>query len=212
MEAWLANNFPEALSDLNAGCDESVIAEVDEKLGVRLPESLKHVYRLHDEQKTTDLSQVGIFYGVSFLSLKQMLSVWESWADLDRDCDVRLKDSLNKAQISFRPERLKALYMNSKWIPFAIIAESSYLGLDFDPEPEGTVGQVINFGRDEEQKTVLANSFGEFLEWYVSELERGNFVIVNDRGWTEFLPKDLSPRVLETGSPYLGEVATRFIQ
>ncbi len=212
LEIWLADYFPEALADLRSGCDEELLGEVEGKVGISLPKSLKEVYRLHDGQKTTDLSQVGIFYGVSFLSLKQMVRVWESWVETGKQIDnENLRDSLDSFQISFEPKKLKAMYTNDRWIPFGIIAENSYLGLDFDPAQKGTVGQVINFGRDEEQKTVLASSFDEFLEWYVSELERGNFLIVDDEGWTEFLPKELSHRVLERRSPYLGSVATRFI-
>jgi hypothetical protein len=72
-------------------------------------------------------------------------------------------------------------------------------------------GQVINFGREEEQKTVLADSFAEFLDGYVTNLERGNFLITRTSGWREFLPKELAKRVLERQSPYLGAVAIRYI-
>ncbi len=213
LEDWLGRNFPPALADLNAGCEESLLIEVEEKLNVDLPLSLKDVYRLHDGQKTTDLSQVGIFYGVSFLPLKQIVRAWESWVEtnelIERD---GYRQELDEFQESFAPEKLKSIYSNDKWIPFAIIAESSYLGLDYDPAAKGVIGQVINVGRDEEQKTVLANSFEEFLESYVSELERGNFIIDENNGWVEFLPKDLSHRVLNRRSKYLGSVATRFIQ
>ena len=52
-----------------------------------------------------------------------------------------------------------------------------------DPGPSVVVGQVINFGRDQEQKFVLARSWAHFLEDVADELERGKFVIAGDEGY-----------------------------
>lgn len=49
--------------------------------------------------------------------------------------------------------------------------------MDLDPGECGVSGQVINFGSDEEEKFVLANSVDKFLEWLVNQLEDGNFAI-----------------------------------
>ena len=35
--------------------------------------------------------------------------------------------------------------------------------MDFDPGPTGTKGQIINFGRDEDDKCVFAKSLDDFL-------------------------------------------------
>jgi len=212
LERWLGENFPEALADLNPGCNESALQTTEEKLGVTLPDSLKEVYRLHDGQKTTDLPAPGIFYGVCFLPLTKMIYQWNGWSETNEHIDKEgWRNRLDEFQTSFEPGKVRAIYSNNKWIPFALLAENCYLGLDFDPAPGGVEGQVINFGREEEQKTVLADSFGEFLNGYVSELERGNFLVARTDRRVEFLPKELAHRVLERRSPYLGVVATRFI-
>jgi cell wall assembly regulator SMI1 len=39
------------------------------------------------------------------------------------------------------------------------------------------VGQVINFGRDEEAKFVLGQTVDDFIDRIATELEAGNFVI-----------------------------------
>lgn len=54
------------------------------------------------------------------------------------------------------------------------------------------MGQVINFGRDEDDKFVLADSFGAFMEWMVAQLQAGNFLISDDTsdGHTDFALKD----------------------
>jgi cell wall assembly regulator SMI1 len=46
------------------------------------------------------------------------------------------------------------------------------LGIDLAPDVRGNVGQVINFGRDEEHK-VAAQSLEAFIEWFIDELGAG---------------------------------------
>jgi cell wall assembly regulator SMI1 len=48
--------------------------------------------------------------------------------------------------------------------------DGNHIGLDFDPDTLGTVGQVIRFGRDEDEKVFVAPTFGEFLDQLVSAL------------------------------------------
>ena len=55
-----------------------------------------------------------------------------------------------------------------------------YVGVDLEPGPRGTTGQVINFGRDELDKFVLFGSVVELLEWLAEEFERGRFVLDED--------------------------------
>lgn len=138
LEQWFAENLPAALTDLNPGCDEDAFRIVEERMGIVLPETLKEVYRLHNGQKPPERSIVGIFYGVYFLSLSQMVDQWQVWVDSNVLIDeAEHRDELDEFQVSFAPTRLKPLYSNNKWIPFAIIAENCYLGMDFDPAPEG---------------------------------------------------------------------------
>ena len=43
--------------------------------------------------------------------------------------------------------------------------------------------RLINFGRDQEKKYVLARSWAHFLEDVADELNSGNFVITGDEGY-----------------------------
>jgi hypothetical protein len=58
--------------------------------------------------------------------------------------------------------------------------DSDHLGIDLDPGPDGVVGQVINFRRDQRAKYVLAASCAHFLEDVADELEAGNAVVDDD--------------------------------
>lgn len=62
------------------------------------------------------------------------------------------------------PGAIKTKYFHIKWIPVISDHGGNYIGIDLDPDDKGTKGQVIIFGRDEEDMFVLANSWGEFLE------------------------------------------------
>jgi cell wall assembly regulator SMI1 len=68
---------------------------------------------------------------------------------------------------------VKKLYANRGWVPFA--GDQNYVAIDFDPGPKGKVGQIINAGRDDEIRHVIADTFGEFLE-FVAELFTGGKV------------------------------------
>ena len=59
----------------------------------------------------------------------------------------------------------------------------SIKGIDLDPDKLGIVGQVINFGRDENRKIVANESISDFLFWLIEELSDGNFNInIEDDG------------------------------
>ena len=211
-ENWIAKNAPEVLNDLNDGCSLEQLLEVENEIGIKLPQSFKDFYLIHNGQKDEDY--FGLFYGVSLLPLHKILEEMRIWNGIiDEYGEEGMKENFDNFQTSLMPDKVKAKYTSKRWIPFAIIWDSNYLGLDFDSGVSGTVGQVINFGREEEQKAVLGNSFEEFINWYVQELDRGNYLIEVINGGKWFIPKELKSRFGEGGSSkLLGYVANRFIK
>ena len=83
---------------------------------------------------------------------------------------------------------VKPLYASKRWVPFAQDWGGNHLGIDLDPDVKGVAGQVINFGRDEEDKRAIAPSITAFVEWMLGELLRGNFSI--ERLNTTFVSQD----------------------
>ena len=209
-ENWLAENVPEVIDDLNEGCDLEQLAEVENEIGLQLPQSFKDFYLIHNGQKDEDY--FGLFYGVSLLPLNKILEEMRVWNSIiDEYGEEGMKENFDYGQMSFLPSKLKAKYASKKWLPFAIIYDNCYLGLDFNPEIEGKVGQVINFGREEEHKTVLATSFEEFIDWYIRELERGNYLIYLENEHKKFIPLEFKERFFRGFNYLSGYVATRFI-
>lgn len=210
LEAWLEKEYPEMLADLNPGCSQEQLIDVEKEIGVQLPESVKSFYLIHDGQKSEDYQ--GIFYDVAFLPLDRMVRERRTWCEIiDSYGEEGMRAEFDEFQVSLMPDKVKAMYANKKWIPFAVIWDNCYLGLDFDPEVNGKVGQVINFGREEEQKTVIADSFEAFIDWYINELERGNYLIGYEDESNYFIPKELHSRFFGGVTHLLGYVANRFI-
>ncbi len=210
LEAWLAKEYPEMLADLNPGCAQEQLSNVEQEIGVRLPESVKNFYLIHDGQKSEH--DKGIFYDVAFLPLARLIADWRMWSEIiDSYDEETMRTDFDEFNISLMPDKVREKYANKRWIPFAVIWDSNYLGLDFDPEVNGKAGQVINFGREEEQKSVIADSFESFIAWYINELERGNYLIGYEGRSKYFIPKELRARFLGGSTSLLGYVANRFI-
>jgi cell wall assembly regulator SMI1 len=173
IESWFSVNRPEFLEDLAPGCSEAALAETEALLGTVLPEDFKELYRRHDGQMMKYCW--GLFYGIQFISLSKVRQEWLCWKAV-------IKDGLDDSPSfeSAQSGAVKDLYASLRWIPFGIDSGGNSIGVDLDPGPSGTCGQVINFGRDEYEKFVLARSMSEFLDWFADQLESGNFLIQDE--------------------------------
>lgn len=173
LENWLKKHLPEVAADLQPGASDAALQRVASALGIALPEDFQQLYRWHDGQ--TMAVNAGPWYGLNFLPLARVQSECEMWRETLREIDPDTLADLNDGMQSTPPGHVKKQYGNPLWIPFAYDWGGNYLGLDLDPDTQGTKGQVINFGRDEERKIAVAPSLTAFVGWLVSELEAGNF-------------------------------------
>ena len=106
-----------------------------------------------------------------------MIDDWNVWRDIASD---PLNDDLSENSTSYPSGAVQTVYTTPGWIPFAHDGGGNHLGIDLSPGPVGQIGQVINFGRDEDNKFVIAPSFEAFLEWQLTQLQSGNFRIVTE--------------------------------
>ncbi|WP_229297047.1 MULTISPECIES: SMI1/KNR4 family protein [Herbaspirillum] len=178
LEKWLETNLHEVYVDLAPGCSEADLAEFENQIGVALPESLKDLYRMHDGQFVS--ANTGPFFGLIFLSLADARKHWESWKKVIDECSPGDMQGASRFCKSAKAGAIKEIYANKFWIPFAYDYGGNHLGVDLDPGERGNVGQVINFGRDEDEKFVLGSSVETFMEWLVEQLESGNAAIRNE--------------------------------
>lgn len=79
----------------------------------------------------------------------------------------------NEILFTSTPENtIKKKYSNHKWIPIFSDHGGNYIGIDLDPDVQGKKGQIINFGRDEEDKFVIADDLEQFFDFIINELAK----------------------------------------
>lgn len=155
------------------GTTEETIQEIEDKMGIAFPRSLRDFYlTMNGEQSTFH----GSFFGLMVYSIEEMYRVWEEWRVYD--ADEELNDSEYYASIV--SNKVQCLYTNPLWIPLAHDGAGNYFGIDLDPDEEGVVGQIINFGRDENEKMVFADSLVEFIQLMDQYIEEEGIVIHED--------------------------------
>lgn len=178
LKAWYAEHLPEVVTSLNPGASEEALGAFTRELAEEglpgLPVGLRDVYGQNDGQAR---ASSGFFFGLEFLRLEEVRRNWQGWCEHAKD---RSLDDLNENSRSYPQGAIQLRYANHGWIPFAFDWGGNHLGIDLTPGPAGRVGQVINFGRDEDHKFVLAPSLEAFLAWQLRALQRGNFRIVTE--------------------------------
>jgi cell wall assembly regulator SMI1 len=178
LEQWLGQHLPEALADLNPGCSDQELDQLESRLGCNLPADFRALYRCHDGQKG---ETTGLICGLQFLSTQALYDEWFAWHELAADFAQEAEEyndqnlALEITGESYPIDAINPIYINLKWIPFTHDGGGNHLGIDLDPGSTGAIGQVINFGRDEKNKYVIAQSLSEFFDWMISQYQAGNY-------------------------------------
>lgn len=170
-------HLPEVVAVLNQGVSDSGIYAFEEKTELKLPEDVRESFLIHNGHEEVypgaivgePLDPLESVQG-SVLFQQQICAEYDE-SDGDDHWDTRAK--------SFPVDAIHCRSFNGRWVAMGDWDSNCY-GIDLDPGPNGVVGQVINFGRDEEEKYVLAQSWAHFLEDIVDELEAGNLSVIRD--------------------------------
>lgn len=184
--AWATIHLPELAASLRSGTSTQQLDEAEALLGRKLPTELRELYLLADGQ--TD-DGPGLFFGLPFIPLDRLTSERKSW---DEVADQGRDDGISSEFLSSDPAgAIQLRYAHRGWLPVSHDWGGNHIGVDIEPGPSGTLGQVINFGRDEDAMYVMANSLSAFLGWLADSLAAGNFRIERnpegETGGVEFL-------------------------
>lgn len=164
----LKDSLPELGNSLNAPASNEKIQLVEHTIGKTLPEDLKTFYRIHDGES----GGIGLFFGLSFLSLDEAIADWKTWEEIADDIST-----LDTDIISIPTNFIKENYANRFYFPISTDYSGNHIGIDLDPDEKGTFGQVINFGRDENIRYVIAFNITDFLQFILFQLKKGNYRI-----------------------------------
>jgi cell wall assembly regulator SMI1 len=159
-----------AAARINPGATRQELQDLETHLGLGLPESLKSFLTEHNGQ--SDDAKVGAYVGSQLLSTKGIRAQWDNWRSIDEeDMNADCAEFMSSKPEGF----IKPLYCNRHWIPLTHDDGGNHVGLDFDPDLKGTRGQVIVFGRDEDEKALFASSFDDFLTTLVTKLRSADW-------------------------------------
>lgn len=176
LEAWLVEHAPGIHATLRPGAPDVELDALESATGLKLPEAFRTLYRWHDGQDQRNY--VGGVFGLSFLPLERVSGEWHVWAEIGGDPEWEdLNEDMAAVSVSHPTGAIQAAYTTPGWLGFLADGGSNSVGLDFNPGPAGTAGQVITFGRDEEEKYVLADSLDDFLREYLHRLETGRVTV-----------------------------------
>ena len=152
---------------LNGPALPEEIADIERQMGMELPSELKELYRLNNGQN----HQYGVIFGLDFLSVEDMFRRWSEWKELiESEGDEGLRE-LGEFCQSHPAGVIRPVYADTGWIPVLYDGAGNAIGFDMNPGPDGTPGQLINFGRDEDGKYVLASSLGEFIDRLTGQVD-----------------------------------------
>jgi cell wall assembly regulator SMI1 len=178
LESWYGAHLPELLALLRPGCSPEELASFEKEFRLALPDDVKASFLIHDGQQLH--TSPGAIAGQPFDSLDRIRHNFGFWRELCADAEQADHVLLeSQYDTSFPIDAIQCENATPYWIPLGDWDGNCY-GIDLNPGPNGVVGQVINFGRDEENKYVLALTWAHFLEDIADEFEAGHLVPMAD--------------------------------
>ena len=163
---WLAEHAPGAFANLAPPASAAALDALEKQLGQALPKALRQLLSRHDGERKIDGPSV--LPGLRFLSCKRIVREWKTWASL-RKSEAKHLPEHDAAAGNLDPG-VRPVYTHPAWIPlFQDGDRADYFGIDLAPAPGGKKGQLINFGRDEDQHFIAAADLDSFLAFWLAE-------------------------------------------
>ena len=153
--------------ELRPPATEDEIAAAEAELGLAFPADLRALYGLLDGE----YNSYGLFGGPTFLALVDVVSQWKYFCEPDED-----PPSTHDVGIEAHPPgTVRPVTWHPRWIPFGNRNDGNFFGVDLAPGPNGTVGQVIEFGVDYDDGpvTFVADSVTDLLADLVARMAAG---------------------------------------
>ena len=139
-----------------------------------LPTDLKEVYKLTNGGEK-------LFFGLNLLSTTEILQHHLFWED---NLKGQMPGDNVSGNYSVKPVKaIKAEYVNLKRMPFANDCTLNFFNIDNDPDVSGTIGQIINSGRDEYELVVMASNLTEFARKVLLRIAANKTYITADKNF-----------------------------
>ena len=133
--------------------NDAIYAEFENEAGFAFPAILKSFLTLHNGVENT-----------AFMDAQRILKEWRDWQSIYNEwTQEELFDTDNESNIKTVP-----MYVTPYWVPFFNLGGGNFIALDFAPNSQGTAGQVISFGADEQSATYEAKTLSDFLAGFIT--------------------------------------------
>lgn len=167
----IGEQAPHAFANLGPGASVEALAKLEGAVGHALPPELRQLLALNDGQIAND--GCCVLPGLTLLSCRSIEHEWSVWAQLRASQTADELESLDDACRSL-DDGVLDVYTHPGWIPLLKDGwRADYLGLDLAPTLQGRAGQIINFGRDEEQHFVAFPDLTACVSFWLAELLAG---------------------------------------
>lgn len=173
LEAWATDNAPHILSDLCSGATTDQVRTLETELDVSLPDSFKTSLAVHSGEDDGWPAKVFTDYG-AYLSTSCIAEEWRQRQQFDEDIEGDPEELIDQNVIMVDGPVKPKMFLTS-WVPFLECNGDVFWDLDFSPAAGGKKGQVIEVDWEGNSWKVIADSFADFLENYVTGLERGEY-------------------------------------
>ena len=154
-----------------ASLDELLLFE--KNFNIILPDDFKTLYQYKNGSQFFCLFPLGInnidmtFCLMSLQEIKNSKTYFQNRNALLTDFpDYFTNEDINK----MKNNKIKPFLFNKKWFPFAQYCNSCYLMLDFDPDEDGDMAQVICYIHDPDEILYASKDITELVENIVGSL------------------------------------------
>ena len=183
LKDWGRINAPAMLADLNLGASETDIAELELKLGLRIPEEFRKSLAIHNGEDDGWPNKV-FANGGAYLDTTRIVYEWTQRLEHSQQVDPKdfdeseVEELIGLSVISVEGPVRPVLFQRD-WIPIMEMNGDVFWALDMAPTEGGKLGQVIEVDWEGCSWQVIAGSFGEYMNSYVSDLEVGKYPVIN---------------------------------
>ncbi|WP_264741247.1 SMI1/KNR4 family protein [Cytobacillus firmus] len=180
-EHWLELNCPETVESFNEPATKAEIAKAEQKMRVKLPNSLKELLLIHNGQRNEYPEQrfeyLGAIGNYDLLTLDEIVYTWETMKEL---LDNKTFEDFEEV-VAVGPVK-KGAWWNPRWISIATNGMGDDICIDLDPAEGGTEGQIITFWHDWEERKVISRSLEEWFGEITKCLEDGTYKLIEEDG------------------------------
>ncbi|RFS24982.1 molybdenum cofactor biosynthesis protein MoeA [Chitinophaga silvatica] len=171
-ENWMKNEAAPLLELLNPPATLNELSELETLIQTKLPPSLIDFYLIHNGQKE---ARMGLMDADFLLSIDGIIDEWKTWNKF-------LVDEGDIVGVTEPDKGIKGNWYNPLWIPITYDGSGNNICIDFDPAPGGTKGQIITMWHDSMARELLAPSFEAWISDYITSIEEGKRIFVQDWG------------------------------